>query len=74
MRLMTGRSDPGTDGVHQAGQSDPGAADEEASPDEEAMEEISSQLWVVPRFDRVVEPNFHGGRLAWVRKELVREG
>jgi hypothetical protein len=70
---LTWRNHPGTHGSHRANQEDPRAASDGVSSDE-AIEEIFSQLWVIPKSDRVSEPKFHRGCVMWVWKEFVREG
>jgi hypothetical protein len=45
-------------------------------PNEESIEEIFGQLWVIPNMERarVPEQRSQGGGLVWVCSELVRAG
>jgi hypothetical protein len=62
-------------GAHRTELSDPVVKNEIRGPDEDFVEEIFGQLWAVPKplVPRVLDSPPHGGRLVWIRKDLVRE-
>jgi hypothetical protein len=42
--------------------------------DEECVEDLFRQLWVIPKSEpRVPPPHSHGGSLLWIHSDLVRE-
>jgi hypothetical protein len=66
---------PPPHGSHRAEEFDLAVGKEGIHPEEEFIEEIYSQLWIVPKPEvRVQEsPGLNGGGLVWVRNDLVRD-
>jgi hypothetical protein len=63
-------------GRHRASRANPVANSARVHPNDESIEEIFGQLWVIPNMERarVPEQRSQGGGLVWVCSELVRAG
>jgi hypothetical protein len=63
----------GPDGDNRAAGTDPGARNF-VDQDQECVEDLFGQLWVIPKSEpRVPPPRSHGESLFWIRRDLVRE-
>jgi hypothetical protein len=49
------------------------AEEDEVDRDGESIEEFFGQLWAFPKSELARVPRVGGGRLVWIRSDLVRE-